>query len=167
MNTDTASQIAALLRPSLEHLGVDLVDVHWSGRGPGAVLRVVIDRSGGVSLDDCERVSNAAGAVLDAYDPIDSSYRLEVSSPGAERPLRTVDEWRNALGRRINVRVRDGDGERVVEGTLVSLSAHVDIEGDGHAIRGSADVETRDRQRRRLEAVVLDDVIAARIVVDI
>lgn len=173
MNTET-ERIAELLRPSLTHLGVDLVDVHWSGRGRGAVLRVVIDRSGGVTLDDCERVSNAASAVLDAADPIDTSYRLEVSSPGAERPLRTVDDWRGALGRRVNVRLRSGDSERIVEGTLVALSldsttaessAETDVARE--PVRGTAEVEIRERNRRRVESVTLDEVIAARIAVDI
>ena len=167
MNTDTASQIAELLRPSLGHLGIDVVDVHWSGRGHGAVLRVVIDREGGVTLDDCERASNAASAVLDAYDPIDASYRLEVSSPGAERPIRTADDWRNAIGRRVNARLSSGGGERVVEGALVSLSIVTPLGGDGSATRGTADIEVRDKRRTRRETIPLDDVIAARIVVDI
>ena len=161
MNTETDWHIAELLRPSLAHLGVELVDVRWSGRGRGAVLRVIIDRAGGVTLDDCERVSNAAGAVLDAADPIPSAYRLEVSSPGAERPLRNVEDWRNALGRRVNVRLRSGDGERVLEGTLLSLSI------DSAAIEGSAELEMRDKHRRRTETISLGDLIAARIAVDI
>jgi ribosome maturation factor RimP len=158
MNNDMSQQIAEIVRPSLAHLGVELIDVQWSGRGRGAVLRLVIDREGGASLDDCERVSKAAGAVLDAYDPIDASYRLGVSSPGAERPLRTLDEWRNALGRRVNVRARSGDGERVVEGRLMSVSA------GGESI---AELEVKDKRRTKLESVPLNDVIAARIVVDI
>ena len=161
MNTETDWRIAELLRPSLTHLGVELVDVRWSGRGRGAVLRVIIDRAGGVTLDDCERVSNAASAVLDAADPIPSSYRLEVSSPGAERPLRSVDDWRNALGRRVNVRLRSGDGERVLEGTLLSLSI------EAAEVEGSAELEMRDKHRRRTETIELGDLIAARIAVDI
>jgi ribosome maturation factor RimP len=161
MNTETDWRIAELLRPSLTHLGVDLVDVRWSGRGRGAVVRVIIDRAGGVTLDDCERVSNAASAVLDAADPIPSSYRLEVSSPGAERPLRSVDDWRNALGRRINVRLRSGDGERVLEGTLLALSV------ESAELQGSAELEMRDKHRRRTETISLGDLIAARIAVDI
>ena len=161
MNTETDWRIAELLRPSLTHLGVELVDVRWSGRGRGAVLRVIIDRAGGVTLEDCERASNAASAVLDAADPIDSAYRLEVSSPGAERPLRTVDDWRNALGRRVNVRLRSGDGERVVEGTLLALSV------ESADLEGSAELEMRDRHRRRTETISLGDLIAARIAVDI
>ena len=161
MNTETDWRIAELLRPSLTHLGVELVDVRWSGRGRGAVLRVIIDRAGGVTLDDCERVSNAASAVLDAADPIPSTYRLEVSSPGAERPLRSVDDWRNALGRRVNVRLRSGEGERVLEGTLLSLSIAV------AEVEGSAELEMRDKHRRRTETISLGDLIAARIAVDI
>ncbi|MBV8526831.1 MAG: ribosome maturation factor RimP [Candidatus Dormibacteraeota bacterium] len=161
MNTETDWRIAELLRPSLTHLGVELVDVRWSGRGHGAVLRVIIDRAGGVTLDDCERVSNAASAVLDAADPIPSAYRLEVSSPGAERPLRSVEDWRNALGRRVNVRLRSGDGERVLEGTLLSLSIQP------AEVAGSAELEMRERHKRRTETISLDDLIAARIAVDI
>lgn len=156
MNNDDVSGIATLLRPSLDHLGLELVDVQWSGRGRGAVLRLTIDRAGGgVTLDDCERASNTASAVLDAYDPIDHAYRLEVSSPGAERPIRTPADWTAALGRRINVRVREGDSEMILEGRLVSLS------GD------RAEVEVRDRRSSRTVGFTLDTVVAARIAVDI
>jgi ribosome maturation factor RimP len=154
MNSDIDA-IAELVSPSLQHLGIDLVDLRWSGRGRGAVLRLVIDRASGVSLDDCERVSNAVGAVLDAYDPIDASYRLEVSSPGAERPLRSGDEWRAALGRRVNARIRSGDAETVVEGRLVAVSDE------------AAQLEVRDRRSLRAVEVRFDQVAAARIVVDI
>src|SRR6202023_4157851 len=122
MNNDTVTEIAELLRPSLTHLGRELMDVQWSGKGRGALLRLIIDREGGVTLDDCERASNTASAVLDAYDPIDFSYRLEVSSPGAERPLRNAEEWGAAAGRRGNVRGRVDDAETVPEGRLVAVS---------------------------------------------
>jgi ribosome maturation factor RimP len=108
-----------------------------------------------VSLDDCERVSHAVGAVLDAYDPIAGRYALEVSSPGAERPLRSEEEWQAAVGRRINVRLRSGDAEMIIEGRLLHLDD------------ASVEVEARDRNRRRLTTVARADVIAARIVVDI
>ncbi len=156
MNTDDASGIASLLRPSFAHLGIELVDVQWSGRGRGAVLRLVIDRvDGGVTLDDCERASNTASAVLDANDPIDHPYRLEVSSPGAERPIRRHEEWVAAIGRRINVRLSDGDAELVLEGRLISVA------GD------AAEIEVRDRRATRAVGFSIEAVAAARIVVDI
>jgi ribosome maturation factor RimP len=156
MNTDDVSGIASLLRPSFAHLGIDLIDVQWSGRGRGAVLRLVIDRAeGGVTLDDCERASNTASAVLDVNDPIDHPYRLEVSSPGAERPIRRAEEWPAAVGRRINVRLREGEGELVLEGKLISIA------GD------QAEIEVRDRRTTRAVAFSLEAVVAARIVIDI
>jgi ribosome maturation factor RimP len=155
MNNDDVSGIASLLRPSFTHLGIDLVDVQWSGHGRGAVLRLIIDRAGGVTLDDCERASNTASAVLDVNDPIDHPYRLEVSSPGAERPIRRAEEWTAAVGRRVNVRLRDGDSELVLEGRLASIAG------------GEAEIEVRDRRTTRAIAFPIDAVLAARIVVDI
>jgi ribosome maturation factor RimP len=154
MNMVSTEQLTELVQPSLRHLGLDLVDLQWRP-GRSSVLRLVIDSAAGVSLGDCERVSHAVGAVLDAYDPIAGRYALEVSSPGAERPLRTELEWQSAVGRRINVRLRSGDAEMVVEGHLLHL--------DGTSL----EVEARDRNRRRLTTVARADVIAARIVVDI
>jgi ribosome maturation factor RimP len=156
MNNDNVSGIAAALRPSLAHLGLELVDVQWSGHGRGAVLRLTIDRTdGGVTLDDCEHASNAASAVLDVYDPIDHSYRLEVSSPGAERPIRSAEGWTAAVGRRVNVRLRDGDAELVLEGRLVTVAGT------------QAEIEVRDRRAGRVVGFDLGAVLAARIVVDI
>ena len=157
MNTDDVSLIASLLRPSFDHLGIELVDVQWSGRGRGAVLRLVIDRDGGgVTLDDCELASNTASAVLDASDPIEHSYRLEVSSPGAERPIRRPEEWMAAVGRRINVRLRDGDAELVLEGKLIAVTG------------SDAEIEVRERRTStRAVDFSLNSVLAARIVVDI
>ncbi len=154
MNTVSTEQLIELVQPSLRHLGLDLVDLQWRP-GRSSVLRLVIDSAQGVSLDDCERVSHAVGAVLDAYDPIAGRYALEVSSPGAERPLRTELEWQSAVGRRVNVRVRSGDAEMIVEGRLLHLDD------------SSVEIEARDRNRRRLTTLPRADVIAARIVVDI
>ncbi len=154
MNTVSSEQLAELVQPSLRHLGLELVDLQWRP-GRTSILRLVIDSAAGITLDDCERVSHAVSAVLDAYDPIAGRYALEVSSPGAERPLTTEAEWRAAVGRRVNVRLRSGAGELVVEGRLLSLEDT------------TVDVEARDRHRRRLTTLERADVIAARIVVDI
>ncbi len=156
MNNEDTTGIATLLQPSFAQLGLELVDVVWSGRGRGAVLRLVIDRiEGGVTLDDCERASNTASAVLDASDPIDHPYRLEVSSPGAERPIRRPEDWTAAVGRRVNVRLRDGDSELVLEGRLTAVAGN------------QAAIEVRDRRTMKAVDIALDAVIAARIVIDI
>lgn len=123
MSNDTLARITELVQPSLRQCGVELFDAQWDGRTPTPTLRLLIEKPGGVSLDDCERVSMAVSAVLDAYDPIEDRYELEVSSPGAERPLRNEEDWRRALGRRVNVRFRHGDdAEVVLEGKLVEIA---------------------------------------------
>lgn len=154
MNMVSTEELTELVQPSLRHLGLDLVELQWRP-GRTSVLRLVIDSANGVGIDDCERVSHAVGAVLDAYDPIAGRYALEVSSPGAERPLRTELEWQSAVGRRVNVRLRSGDAEMIVEGRLLRLADT------------SVEIEARDRNRRRLTTLARADVIAARIVVDI
>jgi ribosome maturation factor RimP len=156
MSRPDVAALADLLRPALAHTGVELVEVQWKGSGPGSLLRLVVDRPGGVGLDDCERASLAASAILDAYDPIDVRYSLEVSSPGAERPLRTEEEWRAALGRRVHVRFRDGDAERVVEGRLMATGGPT-VELEARTARG----------RPQPVTVAAADILAARIAVDI
>jgi ribosome maturation factor RimP len=157
MNGPDVTAITELLRPALTLTGVELVDVQWKGGGRGgSVLRIVVDRPGGVDLDGCEQASVTASAILDAYDPIGPAYSLEVSSPGAERPVRTPDEWRAAVGRRVNIHYRSDDAELIVEGHLVSAG------GD------SFEVEARTGgHRRQMVTVPAAAVIAARIVVDI
>ncbi len=78
--------------------GVEIFDVELFGRGK-LLLRVVIDKEGGVTLDDCERFSRSLEAVLDVEDPIPMSYTLEVSSPGLDRPLRDVKDFEKHKGK--------------------------------------------------------------------
>ena len=122
MSDTVLDRITELIEPSLRQLGVELYDAQWDARGRTQVLRLLIDKPAGVDLDDCARVSEAVGAVLDAYDPIEDAYELEVSSPGAERPLKTEQDWQRALGRRVNVRFRHGDDEAVLEGRLIEIA---------------------------------------------
>jgi ribosome maturation factor RimP len=145
-------RITELVEPSLRQLGVELYDAEWAARGHTRVLRLLIDKPEGVDLDDCARVANAVGAVLDAYDPIEDRYELEVSSPGAERPLRNQTDWERALGRRVNVRFRHGDDEMVLEGTLKELGLSDD----------SVVVEAKERKSTVPVRIPLADVLAAR-----
>jgi ribosome maturation factor RimP len=155
VNIPNTEAIADLLRPALNQVGVELLDVQWKGKGRASILRLVVDRPGGVDLGDCERASLTASAVLDAYDPVAGSYSLEVSSPGAERPLRTPPEWRSAVGRRVNVRYKVGDSERIVEGRLLAVG------------EASAEIDARLGKRTQPMTVPLADILAARITVDI
>ena len=105
----------ALVEPAVSPLGLELVDVEHVG----ATLRVSIDRPGGVDLDTISAASEAVSAVLDHADPVPGRYTLEVSSPGVERPLRTPEHFRRAVGTPVSVRTQPGvEGERRVEGVL-------------------------------------------------
>jgi ribosome maturation factor RimP len=157
MSKIALGSITELVQPSLRQCGVELHDAQWTGSGGDGLLRLVIEKEGGVTLDDCQRVSHAVSAVLDVHDPIAGNYRLEVSSPGAERPLCTPDEWESAVGRRVNVRSRNGESETILEGRLLAVGS------------GAVEIETMIGKGPRTRAVEVprEAIVAARIVVDI
>lgn len=155
MHDDVLARIRTLVAPALLQCGVELFDVQWDAQGTPPVLRLLIDRAGGVRLDDCERASHAVAAVIDAADPVDGPYTLEVSSPGAERPLGDAEDWRRHVGSRVNVRFRSGSGETVLEGRLLAVADD------------SVDVESVERRRRAPVTVPRDAIVAGRLAVEI
>ena len=156
MSNPVLDRITELVQPSLRQCGVELYAAQWDGRSQPPTLRLLIEREQGISLDDCEQVSRAVSAVLDAFDPIETPYQLEVSSPGAERPLRNPDDWRRSLGRRVNVQFRSGDAQTVVEGRLLAVA------------EDRVEVEAREgRNRVRPMSIPIADVVAGRTAVDI
>ncbi|GAB6192302.1 ribosome maturation factor RimP [Desulfocastanea catecholica] len=107
------------LLPTME---LELFDVQFRREGHGWVLRVFIDSEAGVTLEDCSKVSRELGRYLDVEDFIDHAYHLEVSSPGLERPLRSVDDFTRYCGRKARVKVHEAiDGEKVFEGTIEKI----------------------------------------------
>ncbi len=83
--------------------GYDLVEVKLLGRGKRTVLRVYIDKEGGVSLNDCEFFSKRFEGILDVEDPIQGPYTLEVSSPGLDRPLKKIEDFKKNTGKMVRV----------------------------------------------------------------
>jgi ribosome maturation factor RimP len=141
--------LRGIVEPSIRFVGVELVELQWAG----GTLRITIDRAGGVNLDDCEKVSTGVSAALDAYDPIAGRYMLEVSSPGAERPLRSPADWTAALGKHVLVRFRTGESETSVQGLLSEVA-------DDHVT-----VTTMRKTRATEHEIELGDVVSARIAV--
>jgi ribosome maturation factor RimP len=93
-------KLRALLEPVVERTGAELEDLTEQRAGSRRLIRVVVDRDGGVSLDDIAEVTRSVSAALDEYDGIgDAAYVLEVTSPGVDRPLTTPRHWRRASGR--------------------------------------------------------------------
>lgn len=118
---NTAEIAAELAAPILEKMGLKLWDVRFEKEGGGWFLRYFIDKEGGVDINDCESFSRAIDPVLDAADPIEQAYCLEVSSPGVERDLVKPWHFEENLGRPVNVRlIRARDGVKDISGELVS-----------------------------------------------
>lgn len=130
-------QLIRLLEPTVMMLGYELVDIECAPAGSGGLLRVYIDASGGITLDDCERVSHGISAVLDAEDPIAGAYTLEVSSPGLDRILRTRAHFERFVGSRIKVQLAEPlEGRRRFTGRLLEAAADtIAMEVDGNPVR--------------------------------
>lgn len=116
--TTLQAKIRTLLEPAVERLGFDLVGVEWVGDRRGPILRLSIDAPGGVDARDCVRVSHHVSPLLDADDPIDASYNLEVSSPGIDRPVQRVEDFERFLGYRVKIRLAEGPPRRRYTGTI-------------------------------------------------
>ncbi len=114
-------ELIALLEPTVNGMGYDLIDIDLEVGGRGLV-RLFIDGPDGVGLDDCSKVSNQVSALLDVEDPIPGHYVLEVSSPGLNRILRTAEHFRQFTGKRVKVRMeRAVDGRKRFIGQLLGL----------------------------------------------
>ncbi|MFF5206296.1 ribosome maturation factor RimP [Streptosporangium sp. NPDC000396] len=143
-------RLMKLLEPVALASGLDLEDVTVTPAGKRRLLRVVVDRDGGVSLDDVAEVSLAVSATLDADDVMGNSpYVLEVSSPGVDRPLTEPRHWRRAVKRLVKADLRDGTS---VEGRIVATDetgVELDVAGAPRRIeykdltRGRVQVEFR------------------------
>lgn len=115
----TVQEVSDLIAPVLEDMGFELVDVEYVSKHGRWVLRLFIDREGGVTIDDCARVSGEIGDVIDVQDIIDHEYVLEVSSPGIERLLKKKKDFQKAAGRNVKLRtIHPREGRRNYAGVL-------------------------------------------------
>lgn len=105
-----------------EALGIELVGVDFKTTGRGYHIIVYIDKLGGIFLEDCEMVSKSLGEILDLHDPIPTSYILEVSSPGMERPLKKRKDFLRFQGEKVKIRTIDKiSGSKNFTGTLAEV----------------------------------------------
>ncbi|MGH9868377.1 MAG: ribosome maturation factor RimP [Candidatus Polarisedimenticolia bacterium] len=119
----TPDGIEARLRTLAEELasrsGYELVDLEYKREPTGWMVRLFIDRQGGVTLEDCQRVSQEFGTTLEVEDPIPHPFHLEVSSPGLDRPLRKQADYLAAVGRKVRLQLRQPlNGRRHFAGRL-------------------------------------------------
>ena len=111
-----------LLEPAIEVFGLELLGVQLLAQGQHSKLRVYIDSEGGITVDDCARVSHQVSGVLDVEDPIAGQYTLEVSSPGLDRPLFRAAHYERHKGSRISIKLQAPlDGRRSFKGELLGM----------------------------------------------
>jgi ribosome maturation factor RimP len=141
-------QIEAVVTPVLRDHGLELVDLEWRPLRPRGILRLYVDKPGGVGIRDCEQASREIGDVLDAAAVIEGGYDLEVSSPGLERPLRKDREFRWAVGKRVCCWL--AGGEEVRGRLLAAAPGGLVLERDGERL----ELERARVTKARLDAEV-------------
>jgi len=134
-------QIERLIEPALKILGFELVRARLTGRNP-PTLQVMIERvapnggigDGGITVDDCAEVSRTLSAILDVENPIQGGYQLEVSSPGIDRPLVRLEDYRRFAGHEAKIEMHDMiAGRKRFRGTLAGVDGDrvkIDLKGD-------------------------------------
>ena len=118
----TRENIIALVEPVLEAQGLDLVDLELARMGSRWLVRIYMDREGGVTLQDCSDMSRLIGDILDVNDLPPGPYNLEVSSPGLDRPLKREKDFIKYKGMQAKIRLREKlDGSRNFKGVLTGI----------------------------------------------
>jgi ribosome maturation factor RimP len=141
-------QIEQVIQPVLRDHGLELVDLDWRPHRPRGMLRVFVDKRGGVGIGDCERVSREIGDLLDVSGLIPGPYDLEVSSPGLDRELRKDREYRWAIGKQVRCWLAGGQELR---GALADVAAErLTLERDGERV----EVPRANITKARLDAPV-------------
>ena len=149
-----AEVIENLVTPIVNEIGLELVDIEYVKEGREWFLRVYIDKDNGVDIEDCGIVSEKLSEVLDAIDPIPHNYFLEVSSPGAERPLKKDKDFAKAIGKNVFIKTYEPiDGEKAFEGILTQF--------DGQTVT----VEVKIKTRKKSVVIPYDKVANARLAV--
>jgi ribosome maturation factor RimP len=116
------ARVRALAEPILADTGPELVEVEFQREAHGWVLRLYMDKAGGVTLEDCQRISEEMGDPLDVEDLIDHAYHLEVSSPGLDRPLTRDADFLSFAGKAARITTREAvGGQRNFRGRLAGL----------------------------------------------
>lgn len=122
-----------IANPIVSRYNFELVDIEYLKEGPDWYLRVFIDKEGGITIDDCQVVSEELSDKLDEVDPIDHGYIFEVSSPGIDRPLKTERDYEKNIGKLLEVKFyKPYEGKKIIEGILKEYSQEnvtIDVNG--------------------------------------
>lgn len=114
--------VTKMVLPILDKYEFELVDLEYTKEGPHFYLKVFIDKPGGITIDDCQKVSEQLSELLDEKDPIDDNYFLEVSSPGLDRPLKKDKDLEKSIGKDIEISLyKQVDGKKKYIGRLTKF----------------------------------------------
>jgi len=127
------AKLTQLLQPLIEDMGYEFVGLEHSSNPKNPVLVIYIDRPEGIGVEDCEKVSREVAALLDVEDPIPGHYNLEVSSPGLDRPLFTLEQFARFIGEQVKVSLYAPlNGRRKFKGRILGAeSGSVRLDQDG------------------------------------
>lgn len=154
MSNEVTEVVEQLARPIIEDMDLELVDVEYVKEGKDWFLRVFIDSETGVDIEDCGTVSERLSEVLDKKDPIPHLYFLDVSSPGAERPLKKEQDFVKAVGKQVAIQTNEPiNGESVFEGKLLAY--------DGTILTVLITIKTRKKEIQ----ISMENVASARLAV--
>jgi ribosome maturation factor RimP len=146
--------VEELAQPIIQELELELVEIEFVKEGKNWFLRVYIDKENGVDIEDCGIVSERLSEKLDELDPITQNYFLEVSSPGAERPLKKAKDFEKAIGKNVFIKTYEPiDGEKGFEGELLYY--------DGQTVK----VEMKIKTRKKVIEIPFEKVASARLAV--
>ena len=151
-----AELVSTLALPVIEAEGFELVDLEFVKEGNNWFLRFYLDKPGGIDLDDCAFMSEKFSELLDAQDPdpIPQAYFLEVSSPGAERPLKTEKDLREAIGQYVHLSFyQQVEGEKFLEGFLTEVTDE------------SVTLEVKIKTRKKSVTIVRENIAKARLAI--
>lgn len=116
--------LTQMIQPVVTGMGYELVGIDYFIQGKHSLLRVYVDNDHGITVDDCERISRQLNALLDVENPIAHQYTLEVSSPGLNRPLFTLDHFKKQIGKSVAIQTREPiQAQKNFKGTLQEVQA--------------------------------------------
>ncbi|WLR53399.1 ribosome maturation factor RimP [Mesobacillus subterraneus] len=146
--------VEELVTPILNENELELVDIEYVKEGKNWFLRVYIDKDNGIDIEECGIVSERLSEKLDAMDPIPHNYFLEVSSPGAERPLKKEKDYQKAIGKNVFIKTYEPiDGEKAFEGVLTEYNGE------------TVTVDVKIKTRKKTVVIPFDKIASARLAV--
>lgn len=132
----TEKEVKELITPIIDERNINLWDIEFKKEGPSYVLRIYLDKDGGIGINDCEEVSRALSVVLDEKDPIPQAYMLEVSSAGLDRIIKYDFHFEKCMGKNVDVKLfATLDGVKEFTAKLTGFDGeNVTMEKDGSII---------------------------------